>query len=165
MTVPDPFEVPGAVWTRLGPGLVRLRRLLATVALVLALALLAVAAIRWSGNGWWLAALAVGAIAAFGFAWAVVERSVRAWGYAERPDEFVVTRGAMWRRVDLVPYGRLQMVDVSAGPIERAFGLSSVRLHTASPTTRAHIPGLAPEEAARLRDRLTRRGAATAAGL
>ena len=165
VTSSDPFEVPGADWTRLGSSLVRLRRLLAAVALVLALALLAVAAVRWSGSTRWWVGLAVGALALFALGWPAVERSVRAWGYAERPDDFVVTRGALWRRVDLVPYGRLQMVDVSAGPVERAFGLSSVRLHTASPTTRAHIPGLAPEEAARLRDRLTRRGAAQTAGL
>ena len=165
MSSPDPFAVPGADWVRLGPGLARLRRLLAGAALVVALVLLAVLAWRMPGWRVWSGMLGVGAGLGFVVAWPAVGRSVRAWGYAERNDDLVVTRGVLWRRIDLVPYGRMQMVDVSSGPVERAFGLASVRLHTASPTTRAHIPGLAPQEAARLRDRLTRRGQQHAAGL
>jgi membrane protein YdbS with pleckstrin-like domain len=40
-----------------------------------------------------------------------------------------------------------------------------VQLHTASPGTDASIPGLSPDEAARLRDRLAQRGEARLAGL
>jgi len=54
---------------------------------------------------------------------------------------------------------------VNAGPLDRRFGLASVQLHTASASTDARIPGLDPEEAARLRDRLASRGEARAAGL
>ena len=162
---PDAFAVPGVDWVRLGPGLTRLRRLQAGAVLVLTLALLAVLA--WRVPGWRVGSgvLAAGAGGLAAVGWRVLDRSVRAWGYAERADDLVVTRGAVWRRIDLVPYGRMQMVDVSSGPAERAFGLASVRLHTASPSTRAYIPGLAPAEAARLRDRLTRRGQQQAAGL
>jgi membrane protein YdbS with pleckstrin-like domain len=64
-----------------------------------------------------------------------------------------------------VPYGRMQFVDVTAGPLDRRFGLASVQLHTASAATDARIPGLVPDEAARLRDRLASQGEARAAGL
>jgi len=45
------------------------------------------------------------------------------------------------------------------------FSLSTVKLHTAAAASRARIPGLAHQEAARLRDRLTELGEAKAAGL
>jgi uncharacterized protein len=59
----------------------------------------------------------------------------------------------------------MQFVDVTAGPLDRRFGLSTVQLHTAAAATDASIPGLVPAEAARLRDRLAARGEATAAGI
>ena len=59
----------------------------------------------------------------------------------------------------------MQLVEVESGPLERAFGLAAVSLRTASPDTGARIPGLAPDEAARLRDRLTELGEARASGL
>ena len=49
--------------------------------------------------------------------------------------------------------------------LERAFGLATVRLHTAAAATDARIPGLEREEAARLRDSLAELGEAQAAGL
>ena len=73
--------------------------------------------------------------------------------------------GRIWRRMVVVPYGRLQYVDVDEGPIARMFGLASVQLHTASAGTDSQIPGLEAAEAARLRDRLTERGQAQLAGL
>ena len=65
----------------------------------------------------------------------------------------------------VVPYGRMQYVEVSAGPVARAFGIARVQLHTASPGTDAHLAGVPTDEAARLRDRLTTRGEARLAGL
>jgi membrane protein YdbS with pleckstrin-like domain len=99
------------------------------------------------------------------WAWLVVGRAVRSWGYAERADDLLVTRGILNRQLVVVPYGRMQYVDVTAGPLDRKFGLSTVQLHTAAAATDARIPGLVPAEAARLRDRLAARGEATTAGL
>jgi hypothetical protein len=59
----------------------------------------------------------------------------------------------------------MQFVEVTAGPIERIFGLSTVKLHTAAAASDARIPGLEPLEAARLRDRLTELGESMAAGM
>jgi hypothetical protein len=92
-------------------------------------------------------------------------RRVRAWGYAERADDLIVRRGVMFRRVSVVPYGRMQFVDVTAGPLERTFGMATVQLHTAAAASDARIPGLPADEAARLRDQLSALGESRAAGL
>lgn len=97
--------------------------------------------------------------------WFLIGRSVRRWGYAERDEDLYITRGHLFRRLVVVPYGRMQYVDVQAGPLDRAFGIAQIHLHTASPGTSARIPGLPTDEAARLRDRLTSLGEAQAAGL
>jgi len=95
----------------------------------------------------------------------VLQRRVGAWGYLEREDDLLVRRGLIVQRLSVVPYGRMQFVDVTAGPIERSFGLATVRLHTAAAATDARIPGLEAAEAARLRDQLAALGEASAAGL
>ena len=92
-------------------------------------------------------------------------RRVAAWGYAERDDDLMVRRGVMIRRQSVVPYGRMQFIDVTAGPVERSLGLATVRMHTAAAASDARIPGLERAEASRLRDQLARLGEAQAAGL
>jgi uncharacterized protein len=98
------------------------------------------------------------------FAW-FFRRRVRAWRYQERNEDLLVARGVMVRRLSVVPYGRMQFVEVTAGPIERLFHLSTVKLHTAAAASDARIPGLDTAEAARLRDRLTELGESMAAGM
>lgn len=95
----------------------------------------------------------------------LTRRSARSWGYAEREDDLYIRHGYMFRKLVAVPYGRMQFVDVNAGPLDTHFGIATVTLHTASPGTSATIPGLPAAEAARLRDRLTALGEAQAAGL
>jgi hypothetical protein len=93
------------------------------------------------------------------------QRRVRAWAYRERDDDLMVQRGVMVSRLSVVPYGRMQFIDVVAGPIERAYGLATVRMHTAAAASDARIPGLSRDEAERLRDHLAELGEARAAGL
>lgn len=123
------------------------------------------------GLGWalapywaWPAAMVVVVIYAIWRAWVTV-RAVRAWGYAERDQDLLVRHGLLVRRLSIVPYARMQFVDVTAGPLERAFGLATVQLHTAAAASDARVPGLPPAEAARLRDRLTTLGEDRAEGL
>ena len=73
-----------------------------------------------------------------------IVRAVRAWGYAERDNDLLVRHGLLVRRLSIVPYARMQFVDVSAGPLERAFDLATVQLHTAAAASDARIPGLRP---------------------
>jgi membrane protein YdbS with pleckstrin-like domain len=107
-----------------------------------------------------LAALAGGAVVE-----RVLRRRFSSWGYAEREDDLLVRRGVLVYRLSVVPYGRMQFIDVRAGPFERSFGLATVHMHTAAAASDARIPGLAADEAARLRDRLAELGEAQAAGL
>jgi uncharacterized protein len=105
------------------------------------------------------------AVVAFVWLWWLIGRRVRSFGYAERGDDLLVTSGIMFRRMVVVPYGRMQLVDVKAGPIDRWMGVTTVQLHTAAATTDASIPGLEPPVAAALRDRLARQGEQRTAGL
>lgn len=127
---------------------------------------LAVALSVWLLAGWpYAAAVVLAGFASYGWAWVAIGRNQRSWKYAEREDELLVTHGVLFRELVVVPYGRMQFVDVAAGPLERAFGLATIELHTATPSTDAKIPGLSPVEAARLRDRLSALGHAQAGGL
>ncbi len=105
------------------------------------------------------------ALIAFLWLWWLIGRRVRSYGYAERADDLLVRSGIMFRRLVIVPYGRMQLVDVTAGPIDRLLGVTTVQLHTAAATTDATIPGLEPAIAAALRDRLARQGELRGAGL
>jgi len=85
---------------------------------------------------------------------AFTPRRVRSIGYRLRDDDLVFRRGIMWHRVVAVPYGRMQLVDVTRGPLSRAFGLADLRFVTAAAATNVTIPGLPEAEAEELRDRL-----------
>jgi len=129
---------------------------------------LAVAAGLAGGDGGSLVAAVAGVAAVVvvgGLLSYMLYRRFRAWAYQEREDDLVVSRGVMFRRQSVVPYGRMQFVDVTAGPIERAFRLSTIKLHTGAAASDARIPGLEQDEAVRLRDKLAALGEAKAAGL
>ncbi|MCX4692589.1 PH domain-containing protein [Streptomyces sp. NBC_01408] len=150
-------------WVGLPGGLLTLRRLLLVIwmslfAVVTAVVLWLTAGPVWAASGaFWLAVLVWG--------WVLLGRNWRSWRYAERADDLLISRGVLWREETVVPYGRMQLVEVTSGPLERRFGLASVQLHTAAAATDAKIPGLEPAEAERLRDRLTELGQARSAGL
>ncbi|TDC52473.1 hypothetical protein E1212_08935 [Jiangella ureilytica] len=144
--------------------LVSLRRLVLLVSVTVCTAVVAVVLGLIFGLPAVLIAVGAGLVALVWGLW-LIPRNWRAWGYAERLDDLLVTHGVMFRRLTVVPYGRMQFVDVASGPLERRYGLATVQLHTASPATDAKIPGLPAAEAARLRDRLSALGEAQAAGL
>ena len=153
----------GPEWTGLPPGLLRMRRLLLTVWLGLAAVGLGLLLGLLVGPAW--AAFALLPLAGIGAGWVLLARNWRSWRYAERADDLLISRGVLWREETVVPYGRMQLVEVTSGPVERHFGLASLQLHTAAAATDATVPGLDPAEADRLRDRLTQLGEARSAGL
>jgi membrane protein YdbS with pleckstrin-like domain len=154
---PDDIE-----WRRVSPRLIWIELL----GLLTSLAFLAgVCAVAWYVfDEIWIWAIAGGLAVIMLVRLIFLRRSLRSWGYAERADDLLVRHGLMFRRLSIVPYGRMQFVDVTAGPVERLFGLATVQLHTAAAATDAKIPGLPPHEAARLRDRLAALGEARAEG-
>ncbi|MUV90553.1 PH domain-containing protein [Halapricum sp. CBA1109] len=79
----------------------------------------------------------------------------RTWEYRVREDSMYLDRGVVTRVQTVVPYVRVQHIDTSRGPIERAVGLSSLVVYTAgSRGADVTVPGLTPEEAADLQSRL-----------
>lgn len=158
----DPFEPEGIVFTPVSPSLIKARYIAGLPWLVVPLIGFAVPAILVSP--WFWIGSAVLAIVLAWILW-LIPRQVRAIGYAEAEDDLLVKRGVAFKKLSVIPYGRMQYVDVDQGPIVRRFGISQVTLYTASPTTDATLPGLPQAEAYRLRDRLTARGEARLAGL
>ena len=158
------FAPPGNDWRPVSPQLRRLRRTVLMVDVAVGLALVGIAAAVLGWTRWWLVPGGLLLLVLLA-GWPLIGRNVRHWGYAERDEDLYIKHGALFRELIAVPYGRMQFVDVTAGPLEQLFGVATVRLHTASPSTGARIPGLPAEDAARLRDRLSQLGEAQAAGL
>ncbi len=158
----SPFEPHDVTWNRVSPRLVTAMLVPAAISLGIPAVVGVVLATTVSSWFWLLAGFP-----ALFLVWSIllVPRQVRAIGYAERDDDLLIRKGVMFKSMVVVPYGRMQYVDVEAGPLDRKLGLAKVQLHTASVGTDAQIPGLPPDEAARLRDRLASRGEARLAGL
>jgi uncharacterized protein len=157
---PWPDEV---AWRPVSPKLITVELIARGIGV---LVLLAGLGVGWALAPYWLWPAGMGVVVAYAIWRSIVTfRAVRAWGYAERDQDLLVKHGLLIRRLSIVPYARMQFVDVTAGPLERAFGLATVQLHTAAAASDAKVPGLPPDEAARLRDRLTALGEDRAEGL
>lgn len=155
---------PGTEWNRLDPVFTRYRRLLTALVAVPA------AALGGTGVGLWLhwamgVAVAVLVLLAMAAAWVTAEGTRRSWGYAEGEHDFYLTFGTVIRQLLVIPYGRMQVVDVTANLLEQALGIATVRVRTAASTADARVPGLRLADAAALRDRLTERGETFPTGL
>jgi len=159
----EPFDPADVTWTPVSRRLIGARLTVTAFVLVPLLIATVALAVLVDASWLWVFPAAVVALGAW-IAW-LVPRQVGAIAYAERADDLLVRRGIVFRQLVVVPYGRMQYVDVNAGPLARRFRIASVQLHTASPATSASIEGLPPHEAARLRDRMASRGEARLAGL
>ena len=159
------FAPPGEAWQRVSPKLCTHYRTVVLGAVGLVAVALVGLSLLWLHSLAAAGAVVVLAVLAAALGWVMSARRQQAWGYAEREQDLFITSGVMFRQLVAVPYGRMQFVDVTAGPLERFLGIATVRMHTATPNTQARIPGVLPAEAARLRDRLTTLGEAWAAGL
>ncbi|MBN9196133.1 MAG: PH domain-containing protein [Microbacterium sp.] len=97
-----------------------------------------------------------GGVLSAGIVWAaaITPRQARAFGYQLRSDDLVFRRGILWQRMVAVPYGRMQLVDITHGPLDRAFGIAQLKLVTAAAATGVVIPGLTQDAAEHLRDTL-----------
>jgi len=155
---------PGARWRRPDRGLLVLRRRVAFGCVAGAGTVAAASLALLFGAAAGVSAVLV-TVVLTGQALVAVERRYAAWGYLEREDDLVVRRGVLVRRTSVVPYGRMQYVDVTAGPLDRRLGLATVTMHTAAAATDASVPGLLAAEATRLRDRLAALGEARQAGV
>jgi len=89
-------------------------------------------------------------------AWYVVRlplRRYRVRGYHLGEDRLRVVKGLLVRRDTVVPFGRVQHIDVERGPIERLFGLATLILRTAGThNASVALPGLGEQDALAMRE-------------
>ncbi len=109
------------------------------------------------------AAIAIGIASIIGIA--LEPRRVRSIQYRLREDDLLFRRGIMFQRQVAVPYGRMQLVDITRGPVARSLGLADLKFVTAAASTAVTVPGLPMEEADRLRDELVALAETRRAGL
>ncbi len=128
--------------------LVRLQLLIAAVPVVIG----GVVAMFLGGRiGLVAGALAI-ALSAF-VAWYMPHRRFLARGYAMGGDRLRVVRGLLFRSDTVVPFGRVQHIDVDRGPLERYYGLATLTLHTAGThNASVSLPGLRHEDALAMRE-------------
>ncbi len=119
-----------------------------TIAVLLAFVVMALLVEPWM----WVGVVVTGIF----LAWQVwlIPAQVRLLGWQETEDELLITKGKLWHTFTVVPYGRIQFVDVTAGPVERALGMKTLKLHTASASSDSSVEGLPADTADALRDRL-----------
>lgn len=158
------FAPPTEEWQRLSPNYLKASLLGIAIGAVLVGGGASVAAFLLLPRPWGWVVLAV-MVVWFGWLALRAPRVFRRWGYAERENDVYLTRGLWFRNLTCVPYGRMQLVEVSSGPIDRLFGIASVQMIAASTSGTVTIPGLEKDAAAALRDRLIARGEQQQAGI
>ena len=156
------LEMPDVGWRRVSPKYV----VAELIGLIVPLLIFSLGTAPLHLIGWefaWAATLAV--IVMVLLSAAFTPRRVRAIGYQLRDDDLIFRRGILFQRVVAVPYGRMQLVDVTRGPLSRALGLSELKFVTAAATSGVVIPGLPALEADELRDKLVELAESRRAGL
>lgn len=167
---PDPLFLEEDVdWHKVSPRLISERRIpVAALALIAIGVLVLGIVVDSSGTGslWPFVIVAAVLAVVSALLWFVlVPRMAMSWRYAEREQDLLVRHGRVFRRLTVVPYGRMQVIQVRSNPIAHRLGIATVTLVTASADTDARIPGLPSEVAQALRDRLAAKGEALTAGL
>ncbi|HEY7499923.1 MAG TPA: PH domain-containing protein [Vicinamibacterales bacterium] len=103
----------------------------------------------------WLAFSA--GLAIFCYAWPMLEYRRTSYVLDDRGIE--IRSGVLWRAVTNIPRSRVQHIDVSQGPLERAYGLGRLVIYTAGTDhSRIELPGLGYHVAFALRNHLLPRG-------
>ena len=81
------------------------------------------------------------------------QRRWAARGYAGGEERLRVVRGLLFHSDTVVPFGRVQHIDVDQGPLERAYDIATLTVHTAgSHNASVHLPGLRHEDAIAMRE-------------
>ena len=161
------FDLDDIEFTPVKLELAKVRMIGASLFYLLAIAVIAVPTFLWmTAIARWIGFSVAGVLLLI-WVWRMwlIPRQVRALGYYEGERELYLRSGIMFRSLTVVPYGRMQFVDMDEGPIARHYGMATVKLHTASASTDATIEGLPKSEANRLRRALSERGEALMAGL
>lgn len=158
-----PLSTPSSAapaWEALHPKARIALRLGAILGLALAYAIpAAVLLALWDSSGWsggarfalYLAGLALVA----GLAWRYADAAHARTQFALDDAGLQIRRGIFWRSQTLVPRSRVQHIDLNRGPLDRRYGLASLRVYTAGTRLASvSLDGLPEARAAQLRDAL-----------
>jgi hypothetical protein len=156
------IDLPETEWLRVSPKQVGIELASGAVGLLLATLVATVPLFLGQSWGWFLLVpvITVGVVSL-----AVTPRRVRSIGYQLRRDDLLLRRGILFTRFVAVPYGRMQLVDVTRGPLARALGLASLRFVTAAAASNISLDGLTEADAIHLRDHLIELAESRRAGL
>ena len=139
--------------TPLDPRYKSMMRLVAAIFAVVLLIAATVAEIAipgWTGVIW----LPVVLVAAYLVLYLPMRRYA-ARGYSLEEERLRVVRGLLFHSDTIVPFGRVQHIDIDQGPIERAYGLATLTVHTAgSHNASVSLPGLAHDDALAMREEI-----------
>ena len=137
--------------TPIDPAYKTILRIQAAIASLVALVVATVPSLAI--EGWWKYA-AVPALLIVGVL--MIRLPHRRWvsrGYSLAEERLRTVKGVLFHSDTVVPFGRVQHIDVDQGPLERAFGLATLTVHTAgSHNASVHVPGLRHETAVEIRE-------------
>jgi membrane protein YdbS with pleckstrin-like domain len=157
------LDLPAIEWRRVSPKYV-LVDISGTVVVTIAFVIAAsIPAFATHVVQWWILPAAVLVIMILVIAF--IPRRVRAIGFQLREDDLLFRRGLLFQRFVSVPYGRMQLVDITRGPVSRVLGLSDLHFVTAAASSGVLIPGLPVADAEELRDHLVTVAETRRAGL
>lgn len=161
--MPDRIDLSVGAWNRVSPKYVVV---VVVSTLISGVVLSAASVFLWLVAGWtwgWILLAVVVVVTLVGLF--VADRRTRSIGYRLRDDDLLFRRGIMFQRFVSVPYGRMQLIDITRGPVGRMIGLADLKFVTAAASTGVIVPGLPEQEAAELRDRLVELAESRRAGL
>ncbi|WP_421993372.1 PH domain-containing protein [Qipengyuania sp.] len=128
--------------------MLRLQLAIAALVVLAAATIAEVAIPGWTGAVWIPALLLTGYVLI-----RVPLRRYHATGFSLAEERLRVVRGIFFRADTVVPFGRVQHIDVGQGPLERVFGLSTLTVHTAGThNASVSLPGLRHEDATAMRE-------------
>ena len=159
----DRLNLPGIDWRRVSPRYVWVDVISTAVLAIVLLAASCLPAVISGLPLLWIIPVVVFVIAVLVLAF--VPRRVRAIGYQLRDDDLLFRRGLLFQRFVSVPYGRMQLIDITRGPVSRIVGLSDLHFVTAAASSSVAIPGLPIAAAEELRDQLVALAETRRAGL
>jgi len=115
------------------------------------------------GDGWgWLVLAVLAALVVFSVVFYPPMR-YRRWRWQLTELAIELRYGVLVRTQETVPYFRIQQIDITAGPVDRLLELASLQVTSASASGSATLPGIAAEDAPRVRAELLARAATAVA--
>jgi membrane protein YdbS with pleckstrin-like domain len=107
------------------------------------------------GSSLWVLTASLVAMIGLLLSWLWPRTYYRHLSYGVDATGIMIQRGVLWRSHIALPRVRIQHTDVSQGPLQRRFGIGTLRLYTAgSRHTMIELSGLAHADAIALRDAL-----------